>query len=181
VKAVLDDPSAIAMDPKLKKFRLRNLQVTDPAGFTIAVRRHLTTEETVDEEWIGPAEAAELLKVTYAFFWRLVRARPDLIKPQRDGSRPYLVADIQAVSETYIFVGEIAFRRELHPRLAVAWLKAMGLTAAFSVREKQDIVYLRKTVEPALERWNMKDDATKARSRFKRLKKTVATLPPQSA
>lgn len=163
VKAVLDNPSAIALDPKLKTFRLRNLQVIDPASFTRAVRRHLTTEEAVDKEWIGPAEAAELLKITYALFWRLVRARPDLIKPRRDGSRPYLVTDIQAISETYIFVSEVAFRRELHPRLAVAWLQAMGVKPEFSVRAKQDLVYRRQRVEPLLQRWNLKDEAAKTK------------------
>lgn len=164
------------MDPKLKTFRLRNLQVIEPVSFTKALRRHLTTEEATDEEWIGPAEAAELLKVTYALFWRLVRARPDPIRPRRDGSRPYLVADIQAISETYIFVAEVAFRRELHPRLAVAWLQAMDVQPAFSIREKQDLVYLREKVEPAMQRWNMKDEATKAKSRFKRLIKTAVAM-----
>jgi hypothetical protein len=102
------------MDPKLHGFKLRNLRVIDPISFTRAVRRYLKMEEPADEEWICPAEAAEVLKLTYAFFWRLARARPDLIRRRREGSAPYLLADIQALSETYIFVGEIAFRRELH-------------------------------------------------------------------
>ncbi|MHC2674471.1 hypothetical protein ACVI1J_006634 [Bradyrhizobium diazoefficiens] len=147
VKAILEVPDAVARYPKSKRFSLRKLVVTDANAFTTAVRRHLTSDETIEDGWIGPAEAAEVLKITYAFFWRLARARPDLVKPRREGSVPYLVADIQALAESYIFVGEIAFRRELHPRLAVAWLKSIGVEPAFAVRRKQDLAYLRSEVE----------------------------------
>ncbi|MDA9420970.1 hypothetical protein [Bradyrhizobium sp. CCBAU 53380] len=157
VKAVLDNPSTIGWDPKLKTFRLRKLRVIDPSGFARAVRRHINLEEPGDEEWIGPAEAAEVLKITYAFFWRLARAKPDLVQRRREGSAPYLLADIQALSETYIFVSEIAFRRDLHPRLVVHWLRTMGVEAEFSVRKKQDLAFVRGQVEPVLERWNRKD------------------------
>ena len=92
------------------------------------------------------------LRFTYPAFWRLVRARSDLVKPQRKGGSSYRLADIQAISEKYVFVGEIALRRELHPRLAVAWLKLIGVKPAFSVREKQDLVYLRSELEPLLGR-----------------------------
>jgi hypothetical protein len=159
VKVALDGVSDIAMDPKLHAFKLRNLQVIDPISFTKAVRRHLLIDEPAVEEWIGPAEAAEVLKITYAFFWRLARARPDLIPRRREGSAPYLLADIQSLSETYIFVSEIAFRRDLHPRLVVGWLRTMGAEPEFSVRKKQDLAFIRSQVEPVLERWNLKDDA----------------------
>jgi hypothetical protein len=42
----------------------------------------------------------------------------------------------------------------LHPRLAVAWLNSIGTKPAFSIRKKQDLVYLRKEVEPLLGRWS---------------------------
>jgi hypothetical protein len=150
VSAILEDSTKVALDPQAGGMKLRNLMTTDPHAFVTAVRGHMTAEEAPDDQWIGPAEAAEVLKITYAAFWRLVRARPDRVKPKRIGGAPYRLADIQAISKTYVFVGEIAFRQELHPRLVVAWLKSIGIRPAFSVRKKQDLVYLRKDVEQRL-------------------------------
>jgi hypothetical protein len=73
-----------------------------------------------------------------------------ILKAASRNSRPYLIADVRALSAKYIFVGEIAFRRGLHPRLAVAWLNSIDVKAAFSLRKKQDLVFLRKDVEPSL-------------------------------
>jgi hypothetical protein len=151
VSAIIQGDARAALDPRAETLKLIQLVAPDPATFVAGVRKHLKIQEApTDTEWVGAASAGDILKISYAAFWRLVRARPDLIKQLRKGSAPYAIADVRALSAKYIFVGEIALRRQLHPRLAVAWLKSIGTSPAFSVRKKQDLVYLREEVEPSL-------------------------------
>jgi hypothetical protein len=153
VLAVIEGGAPVTLDPNADKITLRNLRVTDPHAFVAGVRRHLLIEKATEDEWIGPEDAAEALKISQTTLCRLVAARPDLIG-RRKGTTPYLFADVQATSAKYIFVGEIAFRRQLHPRLAVAWLSSVGTRPLFFLDNKHSgLVYLRDDVEPLLEPW----------------------------
>lgn len=151
IKSILELPGVVRLGRQ--SFGFDRMMVADRDVFLRTVRRHLASDERVSNDWIGPAEAAGILKITYAAFWRLDRSRPDVVRRQRDDAKCYRLSEIQRLAETYIFVPEIAFHRELHPRLAVAWLESIGVEPAFSVSPNRDLAYLRTEVESWLGRW----------------------------
>ncbi|TYO66957.1 hypothetical protein FXV83_09165 [Bradyrhizobium hipponense] len=89
VTAIIQGDARAALDPQAETLKLKQLVAPDPAAFVTGVRKHLKIqEEPADIEWVGAASAGDILKISYAAFWRLVRAKPDLIKQLRKGSTP---------------------------------------------------------------------------------------------
>lgn len=163
ILAILAGEIEIFADPGNRKSIRYAFAVTDIPAFVAAVRRHiLSTEDQDHPEWIGNATAAEMLKTTEVFVWRLSKLRPDLLESPGDKFAPFRWDNIAEIAERYIFVPEIAAAASLAPRLTASWLKANGLSPVFSLREKKDLAFLRSEVEPLL----AASRATKKSKRF---------------
>jgi transposase len=127
------------------------LAVADVRKFAEIVRGYVTDADDYQHpEWIGNATAAEMLKTTEVFVWRLAKLRPDILKSHANGYTPFRWDDVAAVAGTYIFVPEVMDRGDMNARRACGWLKSQGIKPAFSLQDNKDFAFRRTDVEPLL-------------------------------
>jgi transposase len=151
INAILAGEIEIFVHPAGRKSIRYSLAVSDVQAFADAARRHLRgSDDAAPPEWIGNATAAEVLKVTEAFVWRLNKARPDILKRHGNGFTPFMWNEVAEIARRYIFVSEVMDRADMHPRRACGWLKSQGLKPAFSLQDNKDLGFLRNEVEPLI-------------------------------
>jgi transposase len=151
IAAILAGQVEVFSDPAKRKSIRYSLVVSDVGKFAAGVRKHLrASDDGSQPEWIGKATAAEMLKVTEVFVWRLAKIRPDLLKPHENGYTPFKSADVTELAGKYIFVPEVMDRANMKARRACGWLKAQGVKPAFSLQDNKDFAYLRTVVAPLI-------------------------------
>jgi transposase len=151
IAAILAGQVEVFSDPAKRKSIRYSLVVADAGKFATGVRRHLSaSDDGSHPEWIGKATAAEMLKVTEVFVWRLAKLRPDLLKSHENGYTPYKSADVAELARKYIFVPEVMDRANMKARRACGWLKSQGVKPAFSLQDNKDFAFLRSVVEPLI-------------------------------
>jgi transposase len=151
VSAILAGQVQVFADVGKRKSIRYALAVADVGEFAAAVRCHLGQDgDDGHPDWIGNATAAEMLKVTEVFVWRLAKRRPDTLKSHDNGYTPFRFDDVATIARTYIFVPEVMDRADMKARRACGWLKSHGIKPAFSLQDNRDFAFLRKEVEPLL-------------------------------
>jgi transposase len=151
IAAILAGQVDVFSDPAKRKSIRYSLVVADVEQFAAVVRKHLRTSDHGSyPEWIGKATAAEILKVTEVFVWRLSRVRPDLLTSHENGYTPFRSADVTELARNYIFVPEVMDRANMKARRACGWLKSTGVKPAFSLQDNKDFAFLRNVVEPLI-------------------------------
>ena len=151
IAAILAGQVDVFSDPAKRKSIRYSLVVADVEPFATVVRKHLrTSDHDSYPEWIGKATAAEILKVTEVFVWRLSRARPDLLTSHENGYTPFKSADVTELARKYIFVPEVMDRANMKARRACGWLKSTGVKPAFSLQDNKDFAFVRNVVEPLI-------------------------------
>jgi transposase len=162
ISAILAGQVRVFADAGKRKSIRYALAVTDVAEFAAAVRGHLGQDgDGGHPDWIGNATAAEMLKVTEVFVWRLAKVHPDILESHANGYTPFRWLDVAMIARTYIFVPEVMNRGDMQARRACGWLKSHGIEPAFSLQENRDFAFWRKDVEPLLAR-QVADEAHRA-------------------
>jgi transposase len=151
IAAILAGQVEVFSDPAKRKNIRYSLVVADVGKFATGVRRHLrASDDGSHPEWIGKATAAEMLKVTEVFVWRLAKVRPDLLNSHENGYTPFKSAAVTELARKYIFVPEVMDRANMKARRACGWLKSQGVKPAFSLQDNKDFAFLRNVVEPLI-------------------------------
>jgi len=102
IATILAGQVEVFSDPAKRKNIRYSLVVADAGKFATVVRRHLRASDGGSQpEWIGKATAAEMLKVTEVFVWRLAKIRPDLLKSHDNGYTPFSSADVTELARKY--------------------------------------------------------------------------------
>ncbi len=153
ISAILAGRVQVFADAGERKSIRYALAVTDVGKLVDVVRGHLGhAGDDRRPKWIGNATAAEMLKTTEVFVWRLAKLRPDILTSHANGYTPFRWDDVARVAQTYIFVPEVMDRGDMKARRACGWLKSQGIKPAFSLQDNKDFAFRREDVEPLLAR-----------------------------
>jgi transposase len=129
----------------------QSLVVADVDAFLVGVRKHMRQDNISTDKWISASTAAEILKVSDPLFYRLVAKRPDVLKAENDGNRPYRRTDVDVAVKKYVFTAEVA-EMAMEPLCNVrSFLKGLGIDPVIALEANKDFAYPRGSVVPLIE------------------------------